>query len=364
MPVTFKDHDSYTSRCSARRPGGGGAAAVAGLFLPGPSGAALRSRLPSVLRSPSPGPRGDRRPGPSLGPARPARRRGSAGAVGAAFGALAIGGTLGARLAHSGQPRWVARAGDAPAGLRRSGAATAALVGAGLRSNRRARFLPSGLAALVARRDSPGGGRACRRSAAIWSSGARRSRPSCGRFAARASSASCSAAPRAPIATRSRRSAARRRPRGGGRRSGAADDPLRQALARGRGRGARTLPGRSRRSGCSLSARGCSSRRRSAGARRARAGARGARRRSWLRRRDPPTGASARSARLEPSGGDARAAALAALRHRSADAARLGGELAPVVDELSEAGGDFDIAAEALDRGDASPALPSGRGRN
>ena len=42
----------------------------------------------------------------------------------------------------------------------------------------------------------------------------------------------------------------------------------------------------------------------------------------------------------------------AALRHRSADAARLGAELAPVVEELAQAGGDFDIAAEALDRSD------------
>lgn len=39
---------------------------------------------------------------------------------------------------------------------------------------------------------------------------------------------------------------------------------------------------------------------------------------------------------------------LAAVRHRSADAARLGAELQPMVDELSEAGGDLDLATEAL----------------
>ncbi len=39
---------------------------------------------------------------------------------------------------------------------------------------------------------------------------------------------------------------------------------------------------------------------------------------------------------------------LAALHHRSADAARVGEELAPLVDELSSAGRDLDCAAEAL----------------
>lgn len=39
---------------------------------------------------------------------------------------------------------------------------------------------------------------------------------------------------------------------------------------------------------------------------------------------------------------------LAALRHRSADAGRLGAELQPMVDELSQAGGELDVAAEAL----------------
>lgn len=38
----------------------------------------------------------------------------------------------------------------------------------------------------------------------------------------------------------------------------------------------------------------------------------------------------------------------AALRHRSADVARMGAELAPVVEELAQAGGNFDIEAEAL----------------
>jgi len=58
----------------------------------------------------------------------------------------------------------------------------------------------------------------------------------------------------------------------------------------------------------------------------------------------------------------------AALRHRSADAARMGAELQPVVDELAQAGGDFDIAAEALSEAAGSEpavagALPSA-GRN
>jgi len=39
---------------------------------------------------------------------------------------------------------------------------------------------------------------------------------------------------------------------------------------------------------------------------------------------------------------------LAAVRHRSVDAARLGAELQPVVEEISEAGGDLDLASEAL----------------
>lgn len=53
---------------------------------------------------------------------------------------------------------------------------------------------------------------------------------------------------------------------------------------------------------------------------------------------------------------------LAALRHRSADAARMGSELAPLVDELAQAGGDFDIAAEALTEATATThALPAAR---
>jgi len=39
---------------------------------------------------------------------------------------------------------------------------------------------------------------------------------------------------------------------------------------------------------------------------------------------------------------------LAALRHRSADASRLQAELQPVLEELQEAGGDYDLASEAL----------------
>jgi hypothetical protein len=50
---------------------------------------------------------------------------------------------------------------------------------------------------------------------------------------------------------------------------------------------------------------------------------------------------------------------LAALRHRSADATRLGAELQPVVDELAQAGGDFDIASEALAEASNAGALPA-----
>jgi hypothetical protein len=39
---------------------------------------------------------------------------------------------------------------------------------------------------------------------------------------------------------------------------------------------------------------------------------------------------------------------LAALRHRSADASRIQAELQPVVEELAEAGGDYDLASDAL----------------
>jgi hypothetical protein len=48
---------------------------------------------------------------------------------------------------------------------------------------------------------------------------------------------------------------------------------------------------------------------------------------------------------------------LAALRHRSADASRLGAELQPVVEELAQVGGDFDIAAEALAEATVAGAL-------
>ncbi|MDB4969279.1 MAG: hypothetical protein JWN44_4968 [Myxococcales bacterium] len=52
---------------------------------------------------------------------------------------------------------------------------------------------------------------------------------------------------------------------------------------------------------------------------------------------------------------------LAALRLRSADAARMGAELQPVVDELAQAGGDFDLASEALTEAmtESATALPS-----
>jgi hypothetical protein len=39
---------------------------------------------------------------------------------------------------------------------------------------------------------------------------------------------------------------------------------------------------------------------------------------------------------------------LAALRHRSADAGRLQAELGPVVEELADAGGDYDLASDAM----------------
>jgi hypothetical protein len=51
---------------------------------------------------------------------------------------------------------------------------------------------------------------------------------------------------------------------------------------------------------------------------------------------------------------------LAAVRHRSVDAARLGAELQPVVDELTEAGGDLDTAAEALSEA-SQPSLLSAK---
>ena len=50
---------------------------------------------------------------------------------------------------------------------------------------------------------------------------------------------------------------------------------------------------------------------------------------------------------------------LAALRHRSVDASRMGAELQPVVEELSQAGTDLDIASEALSEATIAGALPS-----
>jgi hypothetical protein len=49
---------------------------------------------------------------------------------------------------------------------------------------------------------------------------------------------------------------------------------------------------------------------------------------------------------------------LAALRHRSVDASRMGAELQPVVEELSQAGTDLDIASEALSEATIAGALP------
>jgi hypothetical protein len=50
---------------------------------------------------------------------------------------------------------------------------------------------------------------------------------------------------------------------------------------------------------------------------------------------------------------------LAAVHHRSVDASRLGAELAPVVEELTQAGGELDLAAAALDESDPLLRLPS-----
>jgi hypothetical protein len=50
---------------------------------------------------------------------------------------------------------------------------------------------------------------------------------------------------------------------------------------------------------------------------------------------------------------------LAAVRHRCVDAARLGEELQPVVEELSQAGGELDLSAEVLAEGEALLRLPS-----
>ena len=43
---------------------------------------------------------------------------------------------------------------------------------------------------------------------------------------------------------------------------------------------------------------------------------------------------------------------FAALRHRSADSSRLAAELAPVLEELTEAGGEYDLASDALQEAD------------
>jgi hypothetical protein len=49
---------------------------------------------------------------------------------------------------------------------------------------------------------------------------------------------------------------------------------------------------------------------------------------------------------------------LAAIRHRSVDATRLGAELAPVVDELADAGSDLDLASDALTEATAATTVP------
>ena len=85
---------------------------------------------------------------------------------------------------------------------------------------------------------------------------------------------------------------------------------------------------------------------------------------SWPTSRRSPAGASERVARLEHQVATLERLRWAALRHRSADAARLGAELQPVVEELAQAGGDFDIASEALDRGDRRRRAAGGTVRN
>jgi hypothetical protein len=54
---------------------------------------------------------------------------------------------------------------------------------------------------------------------------------------------------------------------------------------------------------------------------------------------------------------------LAAVHHRSVDAARLGAELQPVVDELTAAGGEMDLQAEVL-RDATSALLPPASASN
>ena len=54
------------------------------------------------------------------------------------------------------------------------------------------------------------------------------------------------------------------------------------------------------------------------------------------------------TARLEHQVATLERLRLAALRHRSADAGRLQAELQPVVEELADAGGDYDLASDAL----------------
>ncbi|MEO6951707.1 MAG: hypothetical protein ABI321_07830 [Polyangia bacterium] len=48
---------------------------------------------------------------------------------------------------------------------------------------------------------------------------------------------------------------------------------------------------------------------------------------------------------------------FAALRHRSADSSRLAAELAPVLEELTDAGGEYDVASDALQEADRDQSL-------
>ena len=103
--------------------------------------------------------------------------------------------------------------------------------------------------------------------------------------------------------------------------------------------------------------------RRSAGARRARPRASEAMAAQLAYVDEIASGRERAVARLEHQVATLERLRWAALRHRSADAARLGSELAPVVEELTEAGGDFDIATEALSEATVAGALPAA-GRN
>ena len=355
MPATINDHselhDSVAERDPGRRGRGGGRAVPAGVPRRRADGAGCRLRGGAADRS--------------------GRRASTAIAVGA--GRRLRVGRSGAEVGAARSPAWpsvasvarglpAARRGWSRCCVGTVGAMTAALIGRAFALTRRARRA----ARTAWRRSSPArpaaSSSACRRSVVTWRSrdGAARARASRhGRR--RPSSASCSAGPLAPIATRSRRSAAKRRPR-----ASAADDLVGKMTRFGRRwrelelEAARSRPDDLKERlllvGRRLEASNDPLARAELGA-----GARGAAAqlayveeiRQWPRARDGPARAS--------SGRRSSGCGWAALRHRSADAARLGAELQPVVDELAQAGGDFDIAAEALTEATVAGALAGRR---